>query len=54
MTELGLNTIPLLVELGRLGRAIDPTTVDHATLLEHLDQHMAVLRKSHLDTDDDT
>lgn len=48
LTELGLDTIPLLVELGRLGHKIDPTTVNHETLLEDLEQHMAALRDSHL------
>lgn len=48
LTELGLDTIPLLVELGRLGRRIDPTTIDHSDLLEHLHQHLEALRESHL------
>ncbi|GAB46381.1 putative HxlR family transcriptional regulator [Gordonia terrae NBRC 100016] len=48
LTQLGLDTIPLLVELGRLGRKIDPTTTDHQDLLEHLEQHMAALYDSHL------
>ena len=30
LTELGLSTIPLLVELGRLGARIDPATAPHA------------------------
>ena len=50
-TALGLDTMPLLIELGRLGRIIDPTTIDHQAILEHLDQHMAALRQSHLDVD---
>lgn len=30
LTELGLGTVPLLVELGHLGVRIDPTTSSHA------------------------
>lgn len=49
LTELGLDTIPLLIELGRLGRRIDPTTVNREPALEDLEQHMAALRHRHLD-----
>lgn len=33
LTERGLATMPLLVELGHLGAVLDPTTRDHAPTL---------------------
>ncbi|MEU1953480.1 winged helix-turn-helix transcriptional regulator [Nocardia rhamnosiphila] len=50
LTELGLDTIPLLVELGRLGRKIDSTTVNREATLGDLELQMAALRQSHLGT----
>ncbi len=48
LTELGLATIPLLVELGRLGRLIDPTTEDREAALGDLGQRVEDLRAAHL------
>ncbi|CAM2954868.1 helix-turn-helix domain-containing protein [Actinomyces slackii] len=48
LTELGLATIPLLIELGRLGRRIDPSTEDREAALGDLDQRIEELRASHL------
>lgn len=47
-TELGLSTVPLLVELGRLGRRIDPTTQDREAAMGNLDERVAQLRVAHL------
>lgn len=43
-TALGLSTAPLLLELGRLGRRIDPTTIDRESQLGNLDETMADLQ----------
>lgn len=48
LTELGLATVPVLVELGRLGRRIDPTTTDQEAELHDLDERIACLRQDHL------
>lgn len=48
LTELGLATIPVLVELGRLGRRIDPATQDQEAGLRDLDERIASLRREHL------
>lgn len=52
LTELGISTAPLLVELGRLGVAIDPTTSAQAPEFSRvggtLDDAMADLRGRHL------
>lgn len=48
LTERGLATIPLLVELGRLGRILDPSTEDREAALGDLEQHVVALRESHL------
>lgn len=55
LTELGLQTIPLLVELARLGMQIDPTTTEHvpefvrSAETGELESRIARLRKSHLE-----
>lgn len=48
LTELGLATMPVLLELGRLGRRIDPTTDDREVALGDLDAQLARLRAEHL------
>lgn len=48
LTELGLATVPLLIELGRLGRNIDPTTEDRETALGDLGLQIEALRTKHL------
>lgn len=48
LTELGLAIIPVLVELGRLGRRIDPGTQDRAAELVDLDDRIESLRTAHL------
>lgn len=52
LTELGLATIPLLIELGRLGSRIDPATADHAPQPEgdcdQLEERIEALRRAHL------
>jgi DNA-binding HxlR family transcriptional regulator len=48
LTELGVATIPLLLELGRLGRVIDPATDDRESTLGNLDERIADLRRAHL------
>lgn len=48
LTELGLATIPLLVELGRLGRAVDPSTQDRESALGDLGGRLEALRSEHL------
>ena len=52
LTELGLATLPVLVALGRLGRAIDPTTEDRESSLGDLQEHLTSLRQSHLGAPD--
>ncbi|SJN25567.1 winged helix-turn-helix transcriptional regulator [Luteococcus japonicus] len=49
LTELGLATMPVLVELGRLGRVIDPSTQDAGLDGSRLDERLAALRLAHLD-----
>lgn len=53
LTELGLGVIPLLVELGRLGTTIDPSTAEHAPRFdadgpESLEGRQRALRADHL------
>ncbi len=53
LTELGLTAVPVLVELGRLGTTIDPTTAEHAPYFDaegpgSLDGRMSALRATHL------
>lgn len=53
LTELGLSVIPLLVELGRLGATIDPSTADHAPHFDadgpgSLEGRLGALRADHL------
>lgn len=53
LTERGLDVIPLLVELGRLGATIDPSTAEFAPTYAHdgpgsLDNRMRELRAAHL------
>lgn len=48
LTELGLATVPLLIELGRLGRRIDPATQDGESGLGDLNERLAQLRQKHL------
>ena len=51
LTEQGLATVPLLIELGRLGAHIDPSTAHNAPRLgadpDDLTRRIAVLRKTH-------
>lgn len=53
LTELGLATIPLLVELGHLGALIDPSTRDHAPELgddpDQVCRRLDALFRDHLD-----
>lgn len=52
LTELGLSTVPLLVELGHLGARIDPTTRRYAPDLGNSTQEqqarLDALRHAHL------
>ena len=54
LTELGLQTIPLMVELARLGALIDPTTAKHQPTVARsadtpsLDATIADLREDHI------
>lgn len=53
LTERGLEVIPLLVELGRLGAAIDPSTAGRAPEFDDdgpgsLENRMRALRGEHL------
>ena len=52
LTEQGLATVPLLIELGRLGARIDPSTAPNAprtgTDPDDLARRIAVLREAHL------
>ena len=52
LTEQGLATVPLLIELGRLGAHIDPSTAHNAPRFgadpDDLTRRTAVLRKTHL------
>lgn len=48
LTELGLATVPVLVELGRLGRRIDPDTQDRSPELADLDGRLRELRAANL------
>lgn len=52
LTEQGLATVPLLIELGRLGAHIDPSTAHNAPRFgadpDDLTRRIAVLRKTHL------
>ena len=51
LTERGLATVPLLIELGRLGAHIDPSTAHNAPKLsadpEDLIRRIAALREAH-------
>lgn len=55
LTELGLQTIPLMVELARLGVLLDPSTAQHAPDFAHpangvgLDAEINELRLRHLE-----
>lgn len=57
LTELGLQTIPLMIELARLGVLLDPTTAPNAPEFAHpLSPHdlaakIAGLRQLHLGAD---
>lgn len=52
LTELGLSTVPLLVELGRLGARIDPATSHYSPALGNSTQEqqarLDALRDAHL------
>ena len=52
LTEQGLATVPLLIELGRLGARIDPSTAPNAPRIgtdpDDLARRNAVLREAHL------
>ena len=52
LTERGLATVPLLIELGRLGARIDPSTAHNAPKLstnpDDLAKRIAALRETHL------
>ncbi|WP_315065260.1 helix-turn-helix domain-containing protein [Actinomyces oris] len=52
LTERGLATVPLLIELGRLGARIDPSTAHNAPRIgtdpDDLARRIAVLREAHL------
>ena len=52
LTEQGLATVPLLIELGRLGARIDPSTAPNAPRIgtdpDDLVRRIAVLREAHL------
>ena len=52
LTEQGLATVPLLIELGRLGARIDPSTSRNAPKLsadpDDLAKRIAALRETHL------
>lgn len=53
LTELGLAAVPLLVELGKLGMAIDPATVVNAPRYDEagpgsIEGRMHALRVAHL------
>ena len=52
LTEQGLATVPLLIELGHLGARIDPSTAPNAPRIgtgpDDLARRIAVLRKAHL------
>ena len=52
LTEQGLATVPLLIELGHLGTRIDPSTAPNAPRIgtdpDDLVRRIAVLRKAHL------
>ncbi|GAA2028439.1 hypothetical protein GCM10009720_05260 [Yaniella flava] len=54
LTELGLQTIPLMVQLARVGILIDSTTAEHqpdlarSTDASTLDARMAELREQHI------
>nr|WP_300336674.1 helix-turn-helix domain-containing protein [Actinomyces sp.] len=51
LTALGIATVPLLIELGRLGTLLDPTTAEHAPIEESaLEQQIVALRREHLGT----
>ncbi len=48
LTELGASALPVLIELGRLGVRIDPTTAPHAPATgAALHTHLAELRRRH-------
>ncbi len=52
LTEQGLATLPLLIELGHLGTRIDPSTAPNAPRIgtdpDDLARRIAVLREAHL------
>ena len=52
LTEQGLATVPLLIELGHLGTRIDPSTAPNAPRIgtdpDDLVRRIAVLREAHL------
>ena len=52
LTEQGLATVPLLIELGHLGARIDPSTTPNAPRIgtgpDDLARRIAVLREAHL------
>ena len=52
LTEQGLATVPLLIELGRLGARIDPSTAPNVPRIgtgpDDLARRIAVLRETHL------
>ena len=54
LTEQGMATVPLLIELGRLGARIDPTTAHNAPDLDSdhdgLAERLSALRKAHIGT----
>ncbi|WP_172121348.1 winged helix-turn-helix transcriptional regulator [Actinomyces faecalis] len=53
LTELGIATVPLLIELSRLGTLIDPTTATHMPLESaELERRIQALRSEHLGTQD--
>lgn len=54
LTEQGMATVPLLIELGRLGARIDPATAHNAPDLgsdhDDLAERLSALRKAHIGT----
>lgn len=54
LTEQGMATVPLLIELGRLGARIDPATAHNAPDLgsdhDGLTERLSALRKAHIGT----
>lgn len=47
LTELGLSALPVLVELGRLGALIDPSTEGASVAAAELPERLPELRRRH-------